>query len=153
MKESNLYLESFLLIIQIAMLVVFIKIFGFIIGILLFIKLVFTFKLFMKCIMKLEQLKVGDKLLLSHLLSEKQNILVEMKFENYSESELIDIIKNKGFRKIEKLSYKLVYKFFNFYWEKSSLSEEDLFKQRIIIHECQSYQDIQNFKKRDLTIF
>lgn len=150
MKESNIYLESGLLIFQILTLCLLISKCGYIFGFLIFIKLVFSYKLFMKCIMKLEQLKVGDKLLLSDKLSEKQNILVEMKFENYSEIDIVNLIKEKGFKKIEKLSCRLVYKLFNFYWEKSNLSEAELYNQRIFIHEPHTYEEIQNFKRREL---
>jgi hypothetical protein len=98
-----------------------VKAFGWIIGILIICALVQLFHYFMLKFFKLEKLHWKDKFFVSFKENKRQTIVTCMKFKNFKEEELKQAIIEKQLKVFRKYRSKLVYKFFDFYWEELPL--------------------------------
>lgn len=119
MKCSSSILEMLVTLLQITTAFVMIYYFGFIKAFIFLFVAYVLFYLYITKVLNLYPLSTSDKILLGDTFFKRQQILTQLKFNNFSSEKMFEAIKERAFYNLPKLSSVLVYKFFNFYWKKS----------------------------------
>lgn len=150
MKCSSSILEMLVTLLQITTAFVMIYYFGFIKAFIFLFAAYVLFYLYITKVLNLYPLSTSDKILLGDTFFKRQQILTQLKFNNFSSEKMFEAIKERAFYNLPKLSSVLVYKFFNFYWKKSEKSLNEIINQRIKILPPMSEKEINDYKLREL---
>lgn len=157
MKCSNSIVELLVTLLQLMSFIAICYFYGFLIALLLSIVTYVLFYLYTVKFLELYPLSTSDKILLGDTFFKRQQILTQLKFNNFSAERMFEAIKERAFYNLPKLSAVLVYKYFNFYWKKSDKPLNEIISQRIKILQPMSKQEIEDYKlselHRDLDMF
>lgn len=116
MKCSNSIVELLVTLLQLMSFIAICYFYGFLIALLLSIVTYVLFYLYTVKFLELYPLSTSDKILLGDSFFKRQQILTQLKFNNFSAERMFEAIKERAFYNLPKLSAVLVYKYFNFYW-------------------------------------
>jgi len=114
-------MEILVSIIKITILYLFIQQQGYLYGGIIFIFLNFSKKFFFNWYLNMEQMRSSDKCFLSTKVLKMFNIMGMIFFENFDTEKIKDLLIERGLKKIKVLRNKLVYKYFNYYWQEVPL--------------------------------
>jgi NRPS condensation-like uncharacterized protein len=84
-------------------------------------------------IYKLEPLTAGDKSFVWQTREETYNLMGVCVFEKYDKEAITKLIINKGIKQFKRLRSKLVYRFFDWWWEE--ISPEEVIKEVLVLDE------------------
>lgn len=150
MECSNTIAELIISVVQITSVVVSFVYFEWWVALLLVVACFGGFSLFVRYILKLEPVKSNDKMLLSDDFFKRQLILVSIELDNFNAEAIYTKLSTLAFGKIQKLSSHLVYKFFNFYWEKSPKPRDQIIKERLVIKKAISREELESIYVSEL---
>ena len=150
MKCSNDLFEIFVILTQGSIITCLFLYLKWYLAIAVIIGIYILWNIYTKKILGYIPLTTADKILLGDDFFKRQLLMIEMEIENFNKNSLREVLINKGFKDHKKLSYKLIYSYFNFYWRPSTLSFEDTIKERIITLDPMTPQEIQSFKYEQL---
>lgn len=102
----------------------------------------------------LEPLSAGDKSFLWQTHEETFNLIGICAFEKYDKDSIINLFTNKGIKQFKKLRSKLVYRFFDWWWEEVSAEEAicQVFDYEEKKVHFKTKEDLINFCKIELAI-
>lgn len=150
MKCANDIVEFLITICNIIFIYLTFNYYGYLYCILSFISIKLIFYFYLVKIIGLIPLKTNDKLLLSDDFFKRQVIMTQLNITRFCPNQLYEELKERAFKKIEKLSYSLSYEYYNFYWKKKSTNINELCNQRIKILEPMNENELKIFIKKEL---
>lgn len=145
MNPASVVTESLITVMQISCIYYLYLEYGIILALVASISAIIAYSYFIKSYLKLIPLKPSDKILLGFHFFERQTILIKFELENLDLENMQKIFIERAFRKVDKLSSRLVYKFFDFYWEKSPLTEAQILKKRLLVHPSKTKEEVDQF--------
>jgi len=139
--------ETIFQIIKIFFIYILIKTYGFLYGISLTYFILSTYHLLMGYLFKLEYLSF-DKSLLGFCNRDQYNINLILCFNgNFNQENIKNAIINRLIKKIQKMRCKVVYKFFNYYWQEFSLEECE---KNILFSELKCKDDLNEYLSNEI---
>lgn len=145
MNISNTTLEVVVSTLQFSFIYYIYSVSSLITALLVSLSIYALFTYYVKTVLKLIPLKANDKMLLGTNFYERQIIFVMLELENLDINSVAEIFKTRAFQKLDKLSYRLVYRFFNFYWQRSSESNQEILRKRLQIHSPMTSNELDQF--------
>lgn len=119
----DIFIESLLSLIKISLLLKFIGALGFIKGIIFFAIALKIKKSLLNWYLAMEQIRNNDKIFISSKVSKMFNLIGIVFLDDFDQEKIKNFIIEKAIKKIKAFRSRIVYKYFNYYWQEISFEE------------------------------